>query len=431
MSTPTSSPDPSHVSAGAGSYLQLLALPGAAPFFAAASAGRVGVAATALGLIWLITGSGGSFAAAGTVVGAFALTEAVIGPQVARLIDRFGQTRVLPPVLAVHAIAMGLVVAAASTGASAPVLAVAGAVAGASIPQLGALSSARWVALLEGRRAWLARAFALESLANAIAFLAGPVLVSAVAATGRAWAGTAGAAALVLGGGSALAALRASAPPVGDPAAGRDREPAARPPRASGLRSARFAALVALSAVLGVHFGAVTLSITAWAQQQGSPAVATTLFALSGGAGLVGAWAYGLRRWRAGATTQLCWSVAAVAVGAAAMALIAATSQSGAVAPARSVGLGVCLAVIGLAVPVVIVQLSVLTEAGLERAVLTQALTWSNSASAAGSAGAGALAGALIDRAGAAAGFLLLAAVGAALLLLAVGARRRLQPSTG
>ena len=428
MSTPTSSPDPSNACAGAGSYLRLLALPGAAPFFAAASAGRVGVAATGLGLIWLVTGSGGSFAAAGTVVGAFAVTEAALGPQVARLVDRFGQSWVLPPVLAVHAIAMALTVAAVLTSASAPVVAVAGAVAGASIPQLGALSSARWVALLEGRRAWLARAFALESLANAIAFLAGPVLVSAVAATGRPWAGAAGAAALVLGGGSVLAAQRRTAPPVGNPAVQRSQERAGRSPGAVGLRSQRFILLVALSAVLGLHFGAVTLSITAWAQQQNSPATATTLFALSGGAGLLGAWAYGLRRWRAAATTQLCWSVAAVATGAAAMALIAATSQSGAVAPARSVGLGVCLAVIGLAVPVVIVQLSVLTEAGLERAVLTQALTWSNSASAAGSAGAGALAGALIDRAGAAGGFAVLAAVGAALLLLALAARPQLQP---
>lgn len=427
MSTTASSPQPCSAPDGAGSYRQLLALPGAARFFLAASTGRVGAAATGLGLVWLVTQARGSFAAAGSVVGALAVAEAVVGPQVARLVDRWGQTRVLPWVLGAHALAGALTVAAVLAGAPAPVLVLAGAVVGASTPQLGALSSARWVALLAERRDWLPRAFALESLANAVAFLVGPVLVSAVATSGRAWAGTTGAAALVVGGGLALVAQRRTAPPV-DPGAtsGPGRVRPAGQTSTTGLRSGRFVVLVALSGLLGVHFGGVTLSVTAWSQERGSAAVATALFAVSSGAGLAGAWAYGLRRWRAAPVAQLSWAAGGMVLGCTAMA-VATAGPPGAAAAARTVGLGTALAVTAVVVPVVVVQLAVLVEAGLGRGVLTQALTWASSASAAGSAAAGALAGGVIDATGARGGFALLTGVSTCLLLLALAARRRLR----
>ncbi|MEJ5945324.1 hypothetical protein WDZ17_08460 [Pseudokineococcus basanitobsidens] len=413
---------------GDGSYRALLALPGAAGFFFAANSGRVGVAATGLGLIWLVTGTGGAFAVAGLVVGAFAAAEALIGPQVARLVDRWGQTRVLPWVLTVHAAAVVATVTAVLAGSPVVVLLMAGAVAGASTPQLGALSTARWAALLADRRGWLPRAFALESLANAVAFLLGPVLVSVAATTGPAWAGTAGAAVVVVGGGSALALQPRTAPPVATPTTG----PCTGDGRSSGhavghgLRSARLALLVTLTGVLGLHFGAVTLSMTAWATEQGSAATATGLIGASSAAGPIGAWAYGLRRWQAPPVVQLCCAAAVMALGCAGAAAVSGLDDHDAPLVTRALALGACIALTGVMVPVVVVQLTVLTEAGLARAVLTQALTWASSASAAGSAAAGALAGVLIDTVGARGGFALLTAVSTCLLVLALTSRRRL-----
>ncbi len=419
-----------------GSYLALLKIPGAAGFFIAASFGRVGVAATGLGLIWLVAQTSGSFAAAGMVVGAFAIAEALVGPQVARLIDRYGQTRVLPWLLTAHACLVAALVTAVLAGASRPLLGLAGAAAGATIPQLGALSSARWVALLNERREWLPQAFAMESVANAFTFLVGPVLVSAVAVGAVAWAGTLGAAVLVVSGGAALAMQRGSAPPVGrvvvEPAVDVHLAPASveQPSDASlspaGLLSRRFALLVGLSAVLGVHFGGVGLSVAAWAEQQDSAAVATALFAVSSGAGLVGAWAYGLRRWRTASIVQLALAAGVLAVGCVVMTAAAGTELA-ARAGVGSEAIGAGLVLAGAAVPVVIVQLSVLVEAGAVRGVLTQALTWMNSASAAGSAAAGVLTGRAIDVIGARGGFAVTAAAGAFLLLLALAGRRRLR----
>lgn len=98
---PTTSPSfaSTGASRGTGSRRDLLSLPGAAAFSTAASSGRVGVAAAGLGLVRLVTESGGSSATAGAVVGAFAAAEALVAPMVARLEDRWGQTRVLPWVL--------------------------------------------------------------------------------------------------------------------------------------------------------------------------------------------------------------------------------------------------------------------------------------------------------------------------------------------
>lgn len=399
------------------SYRQLLALPGALGFFAAASTGRVGVAATGLGLVWLVHGVSGSFAAAGAAVGAFAVAEAIASPQVARAVDRWGQAAVLPLVLAVHAAAVVVLVVAVTRGAPvAAVIAAAGA-AGASVPQLGALSSVRWAVLLDERPGSLPRAFALESLANAVSFLLGPVLVSALAAGAPPWVASAGAAALVVSGGLALAAQRRTAPRPGPRPAGRRRERGSQrtdvaPRRA--LRRRTPVVLVLCSGLLGVHFGGLQITTAAWGELLGGPGAVAPLVAVSSGAGLIGAWLCGLSTWRTAPLVQVVLAACGVAVGCALVALASAVPGRGAVG---LLALGLALA--GLVVPVVVVQVAVVLEREVPRAVLTEALAWTGSASAAGSATGAAAVGRVVDGAGPGVGAAGLVVVA---LLLALGA---------
>src|ERR1017187_2966918 len=124
-----------------------------------------------LGLVWLLHARTGSYGTAGLATAGFSLAEALIGPHLARLIDRFGQARVLPFCLLAHGAAIACVLASTTPAASITAATCAGAV----VPQLGALSAARWVHLLRGERAGeLPTAFSLESVANATAFLLGP-----------------------------------------------------------------------------------------------------------------------------------------------------------------------------------------------------------------------------------------------------------------
>jgi MFS family permease len=356
------------------------------PFFLTAVVGRVGIAMTSLGLVLLVHARTGSYVTAGLVTGGLAVAEAVAGPQLARLVDRFGQPRVLPPMLLAHAVAVALII-----GSNGWLLVIGGFLAGATIPQLGALSAARWAALLPAET--LPRAFALEALANELAYLAGPALVSSI---GYPVVGTTLAAALVVTGGLGLARQRHTAPPVAK-AAGR-----------SPLRP-RFVALAGVNLGLGGFFGAMPIAVTAFAVEHHSAAAA--LFTASSGASLLAGWLYGLRRWRTAPRTQLALVTAGLAVGC--LPSLLATSP---------LELGFAVTLTGLAVPVIIVLSSVLAEAAVDRAVLTQAFAWLASASAAGSALAASAAGWAVDAFGPSGGFTV-AAIFAALMAVIAGLR--------
>ncbi|MFI9586943.1 hypothetical protein ACIHCQ_35125 [Streptomyces sp. NPDC052236] len=137
------------MSSATSGYRPLLRIPGAPAFFLTAAVGRVGIAMTGLGLVWLLHARTGSYGTAGLATAGFALAEALIGPHLARLVDRFGQTCVLPFCLLAHGTAIAGVLASTT-----PAAAIASTTcAGAAIPQLGALSAARWAHLLRGQRA--------------------------------------------------------------------------------------------------------------------------------------------------------------------------------------------------------------------------------------------------------------------------------------
>ena len=388
------------------SYRTLLRAPGAAAFFLTAAAGRVGIAMTSLGIVWLVHARTGSYATAGLVTGGFAVAEAVAGPQLARLADRFGQTRVLPPVLLAHAAAVAALLALVAAGTPDWLMAVGGVLAGATIPQLGALSAARWTALLRDERAAaLPTAFALESLANELAYLAGPALVSILGASGYPAAGTVLAAILVVAGGLCFAAQRPTAPPASG-ADGRHRT-------SRSLLRPGFVVLVGVNLAIGGFFGAMQISVTAFAVEHGAADAAAVLFAASSCASLLAGSLYGLRQWQTAPQVQL--AVAAAALAAGCLPLLAAGSP---------VVLGFDVALTGLAIPPILVLCSVLAETAAHRAVLTEAFAWLNSASAAGSASAAAAAGWAVSAFGAHAGFAVAAMASGVMAVLAVAGLR-------
>ena len=397
-------------------YRTLLRAPAAA-FFLTAAVGRVGIAMTSLGIVWLVHARTGSYATAGLVTGGFAVAEAVAGPQLARLIDRFGQSRVLPPALLAHAAAVATLLALVAAGTPDWLMTAGGVLVGATIPQLGALSAARWAALLRDERAeGLPTAFALESLANEMAYLAGPALISILGASGHPEVGTVLAATLVVAGGLCFAAQRRTAPPASGAA---ERHRTGR-----SLLRPGFAVLVGVNLVIGVFFGAMQISVTAFAVEHKAAATAAVLFTVSSCAALLAGWLYGLRRWRTAPQVQLAVATAGLAVGC--LALLVAGSP---------VELGIGVALTGMAIPPILVLCTLLAQSAVHQAVLTQAFVWLNSASAAGSAGAAAATGWAVTTFGAHGGFAVAAtATGVAAILAVAGLQalavpQRLKPA--
>jgi MFS family permease len=387
------------VSSAALGYRPLLRIPGAAAFFFAAAVGRVGIAMTALSLLWLVHARTGSYGTGGLSTAGFALAEALIGPQLARLTDRFGQPRVLPFCLLAHGVAIAGVLAG-----TAPAALIAFATcAGAAVPQLGALSAARWAYLLREERAGeLPAAFSLESLANATAYLVGPVLATALGAAGDTALASAIAAALILTGGGVLAAQPGTAPRP------------ARGPAERTLPRRDFLLLALLNLAIGLYFGTMGVSVSAYATGHGVPAAAAPILAASSLGGLLSGWRYGRRRHRAPAHRQLVIASAYLTV----------TGLLLPLAPS-AIWLGAAVVISEAAVPPTLVLLNVLTERAAHPSALTQAFTWNNSASAAGSALAASLAGRAADQLGTSAAFALAPAAGLILLVLSVTAQYR------
>jgi hypothetical protein len=111
------------VPSASANYLTLLRTSGAATFFLPAAVGLLGIARTGIGIVWLVHARTGAYAAAGLVTGGFSVADAVAGPRIGRLVDRFGQARVLPGALGAQAgaVALLLVGAVADLVAGVPV----------------------------------------------------------------------------------------------------------------------------------------------------------------------------------------------------------------------------------------------------------------------------------------------------------------------
>src|SRR6185437_2977159 len=153
-----------------------------------------------------------------------------------------------------------------------------------------------------------------------------------------------------------------------------------------------------------------------FAVEHGAAGMAAVLFTVSSCTSLMAGWLYGLRRWQTAPRVQLAAAAAGLAIGCLPLLLAASPLE-----------LGSGVALTGLAIPLNLVLCSVLAEAVVDRAVLTQAFVWLNSASAAGSAGAAAVAGWAVGGFGAHGGFAVAVVATGVMATLAVTGLRALR----
>lgn len=358
-------------------YGRVLSQPGALAFVLPAAAARLGVAMTGLGLLFSTQHATGSFAVAGGATGAFAIAEAAAGPQVARLVDRWGQTATVPAAVLVHVAA---IVTAVTTAGSAPVAVTLAAVigAGAAMPQPGALSAARWSVLIPEART-LRAAFSVEAGINDVVFLSGPILVTLASTLLLPWAGSAAAAAFVAVGCGALALQRQTAPAPRGARGHRERSVS------HSLRAPGFLATLGVNLGLGCFFGAVPLLVTAAASAEGLRSLTGLVLALSSAASIVAGLVYGTLR--SAPRPQMVQLIATIVLTVAVLAAVVWPTM---------LGLAVMLVIGGTAVAPLLASSSQIVQATVTGTELTQGFTWINSASAAGIALGAALTGTLV-----------------------------------
>lgn len=387
-------------------YGQILRIPGTAAFFGATAVGRLGVSMYGLSVILAGVDGYGDYVRAGIIGGIFAAGEAVGGPLVGRVVDRRGQRATLPLIAAVHVVAMAGLIAALSSGADLAAASPAAMLAGLSVPQLGALAAARWSRLLHGDRK-MDTAMSLESLANDVAFVAGPLAASTAVAVLPATAGLAVAGALVGSATVLLASQRRTMPTVGAPTAATARGlPAARRIRALVLT------LGLVNLLLGLLFGTTQLAVAALARADGAVGLAGAYYLTMSVGSLIASAGYGLITWRTPAWRRLAGAGALIATGGLAMVLLD-----------RPAVVVAALFAVGLGVGPIIILTGTLIERHVGTARLTQSLGLMGALSAAGIALSGLVGGAAVETTGHAGGFLMILGYGVALCLVSLVVR--------
>ena len=236
-----------------------------------------------LAIILLVRDADHSYAAAGAVVAAYTIALAATAPFLGRLADRLGQTRVLVPVGVLFPAALASLAPLAHGGADATALAAAAAVAGALLPPLGASIRALWPTLLPSADL-RDTAFALEAALQEVFFVVGPLLVA-----GLSVAASPAAALLLAAACGSIGTLALAGAPAARAWSGATRDHAGLLGAlgAPGVRTVLMACLA-----MGGAFGALELSMPAFAEQHGNRAAGgIAAAALSLGSLIGGVWA--------------------------------------------------------------------------------------------------------------------------------------------
>jgi MFS family permease len=264
-----------------------------------AALARLTLAMIPLGILILVEQERQAYAIAGVVSGGYALGAALGTPVWGRLLDRFGQVAVLLPT-SVASAALLVALALATTGGAPDIALIAiAAGVGLSYPAISpALRSSFRIMLPDPQDRQVA--FALDATSVELAFVCGPLLLSALLLPGLALLPLLVTALLLAGGGLAYCATsvarRASAA-AQRAAAGHNPRTTGAGPR-TALASGGVAAVLAMMLMLSIGFGQLDTSMAATADRAlGGTEQVGILFAAIAGGSTVGGLTFGARRW--------------------------------------------------------------------------------------------------------------------------------------
>src|SRR5690242_4614441 len=155
----------------ASAYRRIFQAPGTIGFSSAAFFARLPFAMVPIGIVAMLSQTRGEYWLAGAVAATFALTNALVAPQISRLIDRRGQTPVVIPATTLSVAAFVTLILAAHQNGPSWVLFVS-AFLSAFMPSMPAMVRARWTEVFRGRPE-LNAAFAFESALDELVYIAG------------------------------------------------------------------------------------------------------------------------------------------------------------------------------------------------------------------------------------------------------------------
>lgn len=384
-------------------YKAIFQVRGTKGFAAAAFVARLPVAMAPIGIVTMLSESRGGYWLAGAVAATFTLANALAAPQVSRLVDRFGQFRLLIPTTLLSVIGFALLLTATHRGWPSWTL-FAAALLAAAMPSISAMVRARWTALFDGRDE-LNTAFAFESAADELVYIAGASLSVGLGVALFPEAGVLASTILLAAGTIAFVAQRGTEPPL-------------RTETGAAGRSAillRPVQLVTLTMVfVGAIFATAEVTTVALTRDLGRPGAASLIIGVyAAGSFVVGVILGGLTL-KAPLHRQFLAAVVALLVTTAPL-LIADSVPL----------LAATVLLSGMAVSPTFITAFGLVARRVAPAALTEGITWVGTGIGIGMALGAFVSGAVVDNFGARSGFWVsVAAATIALAIVALGQRR-------
>ena len=386
-------------------YRSVFRAPGSAAFCAASFVARMPIAIYPLGIVLIISAREGKYGFAGVLSACVTFGAAGGAPVLARLVDRYGQSRLLPPAAAVHAgtgVALALMISAGVPDAALvpPAL-----VLGFSYLSIGSLVRARWSYVFAGRPE-LSTALSVESVLDELIFTVGPLIATVLATQTVPELVLYLCLALVGVGSLWLARQRGTDPPP---------HPHGAAPHPSALRTPGLALVTLAGVAMGAVFASAEVAMVAFCGQHGHRSLSG--FVLAGmaiGSGVSGL-VYGAIGWQAGPLRR--YRVQLVVFAALPWVLFAATNVP---------VLAVCAFVLGSGIAPTLITAFGLVQQTVPAAALTEGMSWINTGINLGAGIGAAVVGGIADQHGARTAFLV--ATGAALLACAFGLSARPRP---
>jgi MFS family permease len=381
-------------------YTTIFAVPGTKAFASAAFVARLPVAMAPIGIVTMLSQSRGEYWLAGAVAGTFALANAIVAPHVSRLVDRFGQARLLVPTTALSVVAFTLLMLGTHLRWPSWALFVSALLA-ATMPSMSAMVRSRWTELFRDRPE-LNTAFAFESAADELVYIAGASLSVGLSVALFPEAGVLVSTVLLALGTAAFVLQRATEPPL------RHSEHASA---SSAILQPAVQLLASTMVFVGAIFGTAEVTVVALTRELGNPDAASFVIGVYAlGSFIVGVIIGGLKL-TARLHRQLLVAVAALLILTVPL-LVARTIPQ----------LALTIFLSGVAVSPTFITAYRLVERCVPPLVLTEGITWVGTGIGIGMALGAFVSGWVIDEFGARNGFWfsVIAAV-TALALIAMG----------
>lgn len=385
-------------------YRQIFAAPGSLAFSTTGLISRLPISMAGIGIVTMIAQLRDSYGLAGAVSATLALAAAVLGPQVSRLVDRYGQRRVALPALAASIAALAALLLCARLGAPDWTF-FPGAAGMAVMPSVGSMVRARWAHLYRGDPAKLHTAYSFEAVMDEVCFIVGPILSIGLSTSLFPEAGVLLAGAFLTVGTLLFTAQRRTEPPV---------HPHEHQAGGSAIRSAGLRVVVLTFVATGGIFGAVEVVTVAFAQEHGHTALSSVVLAVYAAGSCVAGIVFGALKPRGSMSGRFLVGVSVMAVSMLPLLLVG-----------NLVALAVALFLAGLSISPTMVTSMGLVERLVPAAKLNEGMTWTITGLAVGVAVGSSVGGWTVDRAGASTGYWVpVAAAALAAVTAFLGSRR-------